>query len=150
MQVGVLGIVEERAKDFVGRPLDEDHHRARLDGRFAFLNPIQPAERHYASAVFADRPRRPTRIMPVRSIVRQVDDYPCAHIMALVVASGHRGRGVGRALISAAEIWARQRGAGDLTLTTHKRRTGAHRFYRSMGYEATGYRFVKSLGQPGR
>jgi hypothetical protein len=30
-------------------------------------------------------------------------------------------------------------------LTTHKRRTGAHRFYRKMGYEATGYRFYKSL-----
>ena len=150
MQVGVLGIVEERAKGFVGRPLDEDHHRARLDVRFAFSNPIQPAERHYASAVLAESPRRPTRIMPVRFIVRQVDDYPCARIMALVVASEHRGRGVGRAPISAAEIWARQRGAGDVMLTTHKRRTGAHRFYRSMDYEATGYRFVESLGQPGR
>jgi len=30
-------------------------------------------------------------------------------------------------------------------LTTHKRRTDAHRFYRSMGYEATGYRFYKAL-----
>jgi hypothetical protein len=30
-------------------------------------------------------------------------------------------------------------------LTTHKRRSGAHRFYQSMGYEATGYRFYKEL-----
>jgi hypothetical protein len=56
MQVGVLGIVEERAKSFVGRPLDEDHHRTWRDVRFAFLNPIQPAERYYASAVLADCP----------------------------------------------------------------------------------------------
>ena len=77
MQVGVLGIVEERAKCFVGRPLDEDHHRARLYVRFTHLNPIQPAERHYASAVLADRPRRATGIMPVRFIVRQVEKVEC-------------------------------------------------------------------------
>ncbi len=70
---------------------------------------------------------------------------PCARIMAFVVGSEHRGRGVGRALISAAEDWARQRGARDVMLTTHKRRADAHRFYQSMGYEATGYRFHKEL-----
>jgi GNAT superfamily N-acetyltransferase len=72
-------------------------------------------------------------------------DFPCARIMAFVVASEYRGQGVGWALISAAEDWARQRGATDVMLTTHKRRTGAHRFYRKMGNEATGYRFYKSL-----
>jgi GNAT superfamily N-acetyltransferase len=62
-----------------------------------------------------------------------------------VVGSEHRGEGVGRALLSAAEDWARRRGARDVMLSTHKRRTDAHRFYRSMGYEATGYRFYKAL-----
>jgi GNAT superfamily N-acetyltransferase len=33
---------------------------------------------------------------------------PCARILAFVVGSEHRGRGVGRALISAAEDWARK------------------------------------------
>jgi GNAT superfamily N-acetyltransferase len=47
--------------------------------------------------------------------------------------------------MSAAEDWARQRGAGEVMLTTHKHRTGAHNFYRRMGYEATGYRFYKEL-----
>jgi GNAT superfamily N-acetyltransferase len=72
-------------------------------------------------------------------------DGNLARIMALVVGSGHRGRGVGAALISAAEDWGRRKGAGDLMLTTHKRRAGAHEFYRRMGYEATGYRFRKEL-----
>jgi GNAT superfamily N-acetyltransferase len=63
--------------------------------------------------------------------------------MALVVGSEHRGLGVGRALISMAEDWARQKGAREVMLTTHERRADAHRFYRSVGYEATGYRFYK-------
>ncbi len=69
----------------------------------------------------------------------------CARIISLVVGSEHRGEGIGRALISAAEDWARRRGATDVMLTTHKRRAGAHDFYRSVGYEATGYRFYKEL-----
>ncbi len=72
-------------------------------------------------------------------------DASCARIMALVVSSEHRGRGSGRALMCAAEEWARRRGAEAIVLTTHKRRAGAHQFYRSMGYEATGYRFYKAL-----
>ncbi len=33
----------------------------------------------------------------------------------------------------------------EVMLTTHKRRADAHRFYKSLGYEATGYRFYKVL-----
>ena len=65
--------------------------------------------------------------------------------MALVVSSEHRGRGTGQALISAAEEWAWRRGTEAIMLTTHKSRAGAHRFYRNLGYEATGYRFYKAL-----
>lgn len=72
-------------------------------------------------------------------------DGRCARVMALVVSSGHRGRGAGQALMHAAEEWARLRGAESIVLTTHKRRAGAHQFYRNLGYEATGYRFYKSL-----
>ncbi len=58
-----------------------------------------------------------------------------ARLIALVIGSEHRGvRSVGRALISAAEDWARRRGAGEVMLTTHKRRADAHRFYRRLGF----------------
>jgi GNAT superfamily N-acetyltransferase len=72
-------------------------------------------------------------------------DASCSRVMALVVSSEYRGRGAGQALICAAEEWARRRGAESIVLTTHKRRAGAHRFYRKIGYETTGYRFYKSL-----
>jgi GNAT superfamily N-acetyltransferase len=77
-------------------------------------------------------------------------DDSCAWMRAFVVGPEHRGKGVGRALISVAEDWARRRGARDVMLAAHKRRTDAHRFYLSMGYELTGYRFYKALGDVGR
>jgi GNAT superfamily N-acetyltransferase len=72
-------------------------------------------------------------------------DAEVARIMCLVVGSEERKRSVGRALISAVEDWTRRRGAEAIMLTTHERRTGAHEFYRRMGYDRTGYRFYKEL-----
>ncbi len=72
-------------------------------------------------------------------------DDSSVRIRAFVVGAEYRGKGIGRALISAAEDWARRRGANNVMLIAHKRRTDAHRFYLSMGYEATGYRFFKPL-----
>jgi GNAT superfamily N-acetyltransferase len=77
-------------------------------------------------------------------------DDACTRIRAFVVGSEHRERGVGRALISVAEDWARRRGARDVMLAAHKRRTDAHRFYLSMGYELTGHLFYKALGDADR
>ena len=77
-------------------------------------------------------------------------DDSSARIRAFVVGSEYRGRGVGRALISFAEDWARWRGARDVMLAAHKRRTDAHRFYLSMGYELTGQLFYKALGDADR
>ncbi len=77
-------------------------------------------------------------------------DDSSVRIRAFVVGSEHHGKGVGRTLISAAEDWARRRGAKDVMLAAHKRRTDAHRFYLSMGYEVTGYLFYKALGDADR
>jgi hypothetical protein len=33
----------------------------------------------------------------------------------------------------------------EVMLTTYERRADAHRFYKGLGYEATGYRFYKVL-----
>jgi ribosomal protein S18 acetylase RimI-like enzyme len=57
------------------------------------------------------------------------------HVDALVVAEGHRRRGIGRALMDAAADWARQRGAGHLVLTVWAGNSAARAFYRSLGYD---------------
>ncbi len=69
-----------------------------------------------------------------------------ARIISLVVDPSHRARGIGEALVRAAEEWARERGAAGIHLTTANRREGAHRFYERLGYAHTGRRYVKDFG----
>lgn len=51
----------------------------------------------------------------------------------LVVTSTRRSGGAGRALLEAAEAWARERGCTHLELNSGNARTDAHRFYVSNG-----------------
>jgi ribosomal protein S18 acetylase RimI-like enzyme len=66
-------------------------------------------------------------------------------ILALVTLSGARRRGIGRALIAAAEEDFVQKGIRRVALDTRLAREDAHRFYESLGYERNGWRFVKQL-----
>lgn len=70
---------------------------------------------------------------------------PIAYVMALVVASAARGRGIGRGLLEAAEQWARKRGCERLSLTSAEHRAEAHLFYPRCGMPYTGRRYSKSL-----
>jgi ribosomal protein S18 acetylase RimI-like enzyme len=63
----------------------------------------------------------------------------------LVVATGARGRGVGSALLAAAEERVRARGCVLFEITSNMRRKEAHGFYQKRGFERTGYRFAKAL-----
>lgn len=59
------------------------------------------------------------------------------NVMGIAVASSCRRMGIGGKLLEAAEAWARKSGAGGIRLVSGETRTGAHAFYRSMGYEGT-------------
>jgi GNAT superfamily N-acetyltransferase len=60
----------------------------------------------------------------------------------LIVAEAHRGRGIGRALLSDALARARAQGAAQLSLESGPMRTAAHGLYRSMGFDETGRTFL--------
>jgi GNAT superfamily N-acetyltransferase len=60
-----------------------------------------------------------------------------AQIEAVRVASASRGAGIGRRMLEWAIEQAHLRGCHLVQLTMDKRRTGARRFYESLGFEAT-------------
>lgn len=70
-----------------------------------------------------------------------------ANILGLAVRSDFQHNGVGRALLSAAEKWASDNGIKSMRLNSGAERTGAHEFYRRMGFasEKQQLRFTKKL-----
>lgn len=70
---------------------------------------------------------------------------PLAQLSLLVVDERVRGRGVGRALVAAAEAWAREQGSRRMVVTTALQRSDAHAFYERVGYTHTGRRYGKDF-----
>ena len=70
---------------------------------------------------------------------------PSGRILALVISSAARRRGIGRALIATGEKHFAQRGIRRIALDTRLIREDVHKFYESLGYERNGWRFVKQL-----
>jgi GNAT superfamily N-acetyltransferase len=72
-------------------------------------------------------------------------EAPVGQITLLVVDEAIRSRGAGRALVEAAETWARSRGTRRIIVTTALDRAGAHAFYEKVGYSHTGRRYGKDF-----
>ncbi len=60
---------------------------------------------------------------------------PFAEIGGLVVDEACRGQGTGRALVAAAEHWAREHGYAEVCVRSNVVRKEAHRFYEGLGYQ---------------
>jgi ribosomal protein S18 acetylase RimI-like enzyme len=70
---------------------------------------------------------------------------PWALVENVVVAEWARRRGAGRALMLRAIELAREAGCYKVNLISGNERTGAHDFYRSLGFEAIGQGFKRYL-----
>jgi putative acetyltransferase len=71
------------------------------------------------------------------------DPHPASRHVAdlgLMVAAGHRGRGIGRMLLEAAVAWARVCGVSKLELHVFPWNEPALRLYESFGFEREGFR----------
>ena len=70
---------------------------------------------------------------------------PAAWITTLVVDESCRGRGAGRALVAATELWAIAGGSQKISVTSALRRLDAHAFYEALGYAHSGLRLAKQF-----
>ncbi|WEG14398.1 GNAT family N-acetyltransferase [Pullulanibacillus sp. KACC 23026] len=68
-------------------------------------------------------------------------------LAAFVVDSRYRRKGIGKALLSEVEKWAKDQGAESVLLNSGNRpeRKAAHQFYLRLGYLAKSIGFVKSI-----
>src|SRR6267143_6739023 len=66
-----------------------------------------------------------------------------ARLTALAVVPGRQRKGVGRALVAAAEAFAWERDCRRVEVTSGDHREDAHTFYRALGYEMDERRFIK-------
>ena len=70
---------------------------------------------------------------------------PVGRISMMVVEESLRGQGIGAALVRAAENELAAQGCYMIEVTSHVRRTAAHRFYERLGYDRTSVRLAKEL-----
>ena len=68
---------------------------------------------------------------------------PLGRITSLAVNPSTHGKGVGKALVSAAEQWAWGKGAKRMEVTSGDHRPAAHGFYQAVGYSLDERRFIK-------
>ena len=66
-------------------------------------------------------------------------------VTALVVASHHRGHGIGERLIARATDFAREHQCSGLEVTSAERRVDSHRFYQRLGFARNSFRFFRAL-----
>ena len=113
-----------------------DHARRQVAGEGRVLVAVSEARIVGTARV------RPLPEPPRGSMIRPVRGAD----IGIVVASDHRGRGVGRALMEAAEDRAADDGFEILTLDAHAANQPALRLYESLGYGTFGVRMQKRIG----
>jgi GNAT superfamily N-acetyltransferase len=135
MEACDIGAGSRLMSQLVGQDVSADEMRNRLD--FVNSSPID-----WLFVVEAEGRVRGLMGFRLRERIERAGCY--GEVSALVVDAEVRRQGIGRALLEYAEHLAHEHGCiGTWLVSGFRRAEEAHRFYAELGYEATGYRFVK-------
>jgi ribosomal protein S18 acetylase RimI-like enzyme len=140
--------------------MGDEHHREALSGRFRLpQGPVRDDGlladwlNHSDGAILlAEADGRAVGLLHVW--LRRTPDIPIlvprryAEIDNIAVDAAYRGRGIGRALMEAAERWALERGASEDELTVWEFNHGAFAFYKELGYATISRRMARPLIAP--
>src|SRR5437867_10053900 len=117
--------------------LDDAQEVARLSGQLGYPATTEQVERRFRalarsvdSAILVAETDEPGLAGWAHLVGRELlESDPFAELMGLVVDASARRRGVGRALVTAAEGWAKERGYAVLHVRSNMVRTEARPFY---------------------
>lgn len=101
------------------------------------------------ACLLAHHGHRPVGFIEVsrRNAAEFCDGGPVVYVEGWFVRPEHRGRGIGRALIRAAEQWGRERGCGQIASDTQEHNQASRRAHAACGFEDMGLlrHFVRPL-----
>jgi len=100
------------------------------------LAACMPAVRDIETALLAELDGELAGFACLRVVPCLLYAAPYAELTELYVEPAYRRRGVGRALIAAAERLARERAAEDVIIMTRINNAAAQALYRTMGYDS--------------
>ncbi len=104
-----------------------------------------PAQR---LVLVAERRGEVVGMVTVQLVVSTAEGGLSGLVEDMVVASGERGRGIGRRILDGAEAWARERGATRLQLLADRENEPALGFYERMGWRGTRLVCLRRGGSP--
>jgi ribosomal protein S18 acetylase RimI-like enzyme len=84
-------------------------------------------------------------LVHIKTVVDYFSQQPIAHVSDVVVAASAEGRGIGKALMHAAEDWAREQGYPMIQLHVLVGNDRARSMYERLGYCAEWLKYIKRL-----
>jgi len=132
-----ITVLSHLMEELSGEPISHD----------GMNNRLEMAEESSTDTIFVYEENsevQATLVFRIRENIREVSRY--GEICIIVVRSSAKRRGIGKQLMDFAEQLAKDLGCkGTYLISGFGRKDEAHQFYLDLGYEITGYRFVKKL-----